>query len=444
MTALLIGRKYGDECRTTLFEASDTLGGKLRTRSFGSAPVPYEAGAAECYDYSALGHDPLRALVEGLGLTRQRMHGQTVILDGTVLRSDEDIGRHWGAATMGAIRDFRRRAAELLPIDRWHPGSWRYDSTHAWSHRTCDQLLDTVTDPVARKYLSVAAHSDLATEPHLTSGLNGLKNFVMDVPGYVEFYAIEGGMGALGRRLAGSIPSTDVECNARVVRIERTFDGEWRVRYIRRGHVDERLFDAVVVALPASQLGAVEYAGDPLRRTMGAHIARFDRPGHYLRVSLLFRSPFWHDLLSGSWFMIDAFGGACVYDESARYDAGGYGVLGFLVAGNDALAMMNVEQATVVQHVVDTLPGRLRQQANELLVESRIHRWCGGVSGLPGGLPTADPRIAHEPDANRLPGLFVVGDYLFDSTLNGVYRSADLASTLLSAQLTAETAATAA
>jgi hypothetical protein len=34
-------------------------------------------------------------------------------------------------------------------------------------------------------------------------------------------------------------------------------------------------------------------------------------------------------------------------------------------------------------------------------------------------------------DPDRLPGLLLVGDYLFDSTLNGVYASADLATTLL-------------
>ena len=48
----------------TLLEASGRLGGKLQTRRFDSAPVMYEAGVAECYDYETLGHDPLRQLVE--------------------------------------------------------------------------------------------------------------------------------------------------------------------------------------------------------------------------------------------------------------------------------------------------------------------------------------------------------------------------------------------
>ena len=43
--------------------------------------VAYEAGAAELYDYSQLGPDPLRELVAELGLTTAPMWGQTVVLD---------------------------------------------------------------------------------------------------------------------------------------------------------------------------------------------------------------------------------------------------------------------------------------------------------------------------------------------------------------------------
>ena len=86
LTAYLTARKYGQECSTTIFETSAALGGKLRTRTFSTAPVPYESGAAEIYDYSALGVDPLRDLIEDLGLATRPMNGQTVVLDGTLLR----------------------------------------------------------------------------------------------------------------------------------------------------------------------------------------------------------------------------------------------------------------------------------------------------------------------------------------------------------------------
>lgn len=133
--------------------------------------------------------------------------------------------------------------------------------------------------------------------------------------------------------------------------------------------------------------------------------------------------------------MVDEFGGACVYDESARFDALGHGVLGFLLAGNDALALMNADERTLVQRVIESLPAALRRLAHEQFMEERVHRWCGGVSGQPGGLPVRDPHLTHQLDAARLPGLLMVGDYLFDSTLNGVYRSADLATTLLASRI---------
>ena len=49
------------------------------------------------------------------------------------------------------------------------------------------------------------------------------------------------------------------------------------------------------------------------------------------------------------------------------------------------------------------------------------------ISAQPGGIPVRDTRSAHVPEPKEHPGLFVVGDYLFDSTINGVMDSADFA-----------------
>jgi flavin-dependent dehydrogenase len=55
--------KAGNSIKITIFEASHRLGGKIVTGSFAGAGL-YEAGVAEIYDYSALGPDPLRELIE--------------------------------------------------------------------------------------------------------------------------------------------------------------------------------------------------------------------------------------------------------------------------------------------------------------------------------------------------------------------------------------------
>jgi len=214
LTAHLLERKYPGACRITLFEASHRLGGKIRTCRFASAPVPYEAGVAGCYDYSIAGRDPLSDLIQELGLETTPNDGGTVALDGRALREPADICR------------------------------------------------------------------------------------------------------------------------------------------------------------------------------------------------------------------------CCVYDESSRQECGGYGVLGWLLAGSAAWRMANLDDRSLADLVLHALPDRLYEEGAQCLLETKVHRWSGAVSAQPGGLPVEDPRLAHVPEPEEHPDLFVVGDYLFDSTLNGVFHSADVATGL--------------
>lgn len=123
--------------------------------------------------------------------------------------------------------------------------------------------------------------------------------------------------------------------------------------------------------------------------------------------------------------MLDAFGGCCVYDESSRNPSGNYGVLSWLLAGEPALAMGNSDDASLIDAVLDSLPPSMRH-GRQYFVEGRVHRWLGTVDGLPGGFPEREPESRHQPEPEQHPGLFVVGDYLFDSTINGVLDSAQV------------------
>jgi hypothetical protein len=113
-----------------------------------------------------------------------------------------------------------------------------------------------------------------------------------------------------------------------------------------------------------------------------------------------------------------------VYDETSRIDGTTFGVLGWLLAGESALTMSNLEDAALVDEVIDSLPACLGH-GRELRMEARVHRWVGSVNGLPAGFPMREPDARHVPEPEDHPDLFVVGDYLFDSTLNGVMDSAD-------------------
>jgi hypothetical protein len=57
------------------------------------------------------------------------------------------------------------------------------------------------------------------------------------------------------------------------------------------------------------------------------------------------------------------------------------------------------------------------------------------VNGLPGGRRFSEPVSRHRPEPTQHARLFVVGDYLFDSTLNGVLDSADLVVELIADEL---------
>ena len=51
-TAQRLERFAAQPFEATIFEASQRIGGKLRTARFGAIDAPYEAGAAELYDNS--------------------------------------------------------------------------------------------------------------------------------------------------------------------------------------------------------------------------------------------------------------------------------------------------------------------------------------------------------------------------------------------------------
>jgi monoamine oxidase len=413
----------------TLFEGSGRLGGKILTRQFDKAAVRYEAGAAELYDYTQLGPDPLRELIGELGLSVRELAGGTVVMADHILQTDADVRRQLGTDAFKALRRFRREARSAISPSEYYESDWKQDNDDPLSKASFGELLDRVLDSNARRYIEVAVHSDLATEPELTNAMYGLQNFLMNEPDYMRLYTIEGGIERLPQELAQQIDAT-VLLEQTVVRVEQLPGGDYRVFSRRHGENRYDDFDQLVVALPNNWIPAIEWVGKTLEAAMRRHHSYYNRPAHYLRVSLLFDRPFWREKITGSFFMLDAFGGCCVYDESSRDPEGEYGVLGWLLAGEAALTLSNFDDAALVEKMLDSLPSCLRQ-GREVLLEGQVHRWVGMVNGLPGGYPLKDPDTRHLPDPTNHPGLFVVGDYLFDSTLNGVLDSAEFVSDLI-------------
>src|ERR1700722_3393338 len=406
MSAWYLKKKLGELCRVTIFEASDRVGGKILTRKFDSAPAMYEAGVAEIYDYSMTGPDPLRELIQHFGLQTIPMDAEQVQLDGELLNDVRGMRCKYGPKTADAIEAFRKRCTEMVSPIEYYEGVGAHDNEHPWAYLTCEELLDReVDDPTAKRFFKVMARSDLATESHNTNGLNALKNFVMDVDG-------------------------DIQLNHRVLKVGKTAAGRYQLNMMNGKGPETRDFDLVVMCLPHSWLATMRWDGEQLRKSMVKHVAYFDRPAHYLRVSLLFDTPFWGEKIPGAWFMSEAFGGCCVYNEGARHDVGKHGVLNWLIAGSDALAYANLSDRELIDAALKSLPASLGD-ARAHFLEGKTHRWLSSVNALPGGMPARDVMTNHRPEPKQHPGLVVVGDYLFDSTLNGLLDSSDAATDIV-------------
>jgi protoporphyrinogen oxidase len=413
----------------TLFEASERLGGKVLTGRFDKAPVHYEAGVAEFYDYSHVGQDPLKELVTELGLSIQPIQSRTVLMDGHILSSDDDIAHIYGPGTLQAIDAFYDRCRQQLTPREFYEWDRRAENAHPWSQVTFKQILDQIPDETARKYVLTAVASDLAAEPDQTNAFFGLENVLMDDPDYLRLYTIVGGNERLIQRLTRDLRTTRIEPNTIVTRIDRNADGSLRLftaapddASVSRSYD----FDQVVLALPNYWLERIEWGDRQLRMAMEEHLHHYAHPAHYLRIAVLFETPLWRNMLPNDFWRSDDFGGCCVYDERNHLPSEPHGVLNWLIAGNAAMELGNLDDDQLVEMAI----GNLAADIAETMIDAKVHRWIGTVNALPGGHPVPSLERRHMP----APGLILVGDYLFDTTLNGVLASADYATRLIARQ----------
>jgi len=431
LTSYFLQNAADTPVRITLFEASSRLGGKILTPEFTSARVRYEAGAAEFYDYSMFEDDPLKDLIEELGLPIAPMGGAAVIMNNHLLANLDDIRDRFGTDACRELVAFDKAAKDRITPREFYHSDYPDGVSGTTDLRRFDTLLDTVRAPDARHYVETAIHSDLATEPRHTSLSYGLQNYLMNDPAYMLLYGIEGGNERLPREIAARIQA-DFRMEHRVSHIERVEGGQLRVRSVTATTTHEDDFDFVVVALPHSALESVTFTGDRLRTAIESHRNDYDFPAHYLRITILFRTPFWRTVLNDSFWMLDRFGGCCLYDESSREPGARYGVLGWLLGGQAAVDHSSLSDEQLIREALDSLPEFLTGGREEFL-EGRVHRWTGAVNAIPGGIRPVCLDRRHQPDPVEHPNLFLVGDYLYDSTLNGVLDSAEYVSDWIAA-----------
>ena len=432
-TAYALQKMTDSLAQITLFEASSRLGGKILTPQFSTFPVLYEAGAAEFYDYSQFDDDPLKDLIAELGLPIRPMGGPAVVMNHRILSNLDDIRDQFGPKAASALLEFDRLAKDrMLPQEFYgsdDPDGVPLDP----DSRRFDVLLSDIVDPDARSYIENLIHSDLATEPHHTSLGYGLQNYLMNDPAYMQLYGIEGGNERLPRELVARIEAK-ILLEHPVISIGKAGEKKLRIHAVHQGESRQEDFDLVVIALPHSHLMNVTYQGDLLDAALQRHHEHYNYPAHYLRITILFDHPFWRDAFADSYWMLDQFGGCCLYDESSRDPGSTHGVLGWLLGGEVAIQKSVLSDEQLIAEALDSLPDFLAH-GRQRVVESRVHRWVGAVNAIPGGIVPQNLDRRHQPEPCEHPNLFLVGDYLYDSTLNGVLDSADYVARWLAAEM---------
>lgn len=436
MTAYELQRLAGRPVSVTIFEAADRVGGKIATPLFDARPVRYEAGAAEFYDYEHLGHDPLKDLVRELGLPIMAMGGATVCVGDRLIGNREDVREVLGPEAEAALLAWDRAARDLMtPAEFYGSDEPRPDPGDRLAVGGFEALLERIGDESARSFVAAQIHSDLATEPACTSADYGLQNYLMNDAAYMRLYGIVGGNQRLPEALAERLDA-EIRLGSRVVSVAAGPGRGFEVTNRRKGLTAVEPFDVVVVALPHDAVPSVRL--EPVRLASAAreHWDHHHHPAHYLRITMLFDRPFWRSAMPDSFCMIDAFGGCCLYDESSRTVDLEEGVLGWLLGGDAARKACDLDDATLVAEALAGLPESLARNDLDPL-DVRVHRWANAVNALPGGTAAWPIDRRHRPAATH-PDFHMVGDYLYDSTLNGVHDSATHVASCIAADLAAD------
>ncbi len=422
MTAYFLQKYATHPLQLTLIEASDRLGGKIQTSKFSNSEMSYEAGAAEFYDYSHIDDDPLKELIAELGLSTTRMEGTSVVVGNQLISNLDDLTPDCAKALL----TFDRRARGMQTPREFYLANDLGQLKNSNVGLPFQPLIDGIANPQTKHYIETLIHSDLATEPDHTNLEYGLQNYLMNDPRYMRLYSIVGGNERLIEELAKWIRA-EVLLNHFADEVGLDSNGRMRVGLRSGEHHFERTFDQLVLALPHQALCKVTFQGQRLSEAFRRHLTHYNHPAHYLRITISFKQPSWRSRFPDSFMMIDQFGGCCLYDESLRDPSCNGGVLGWLIAGENAEEMSLWDDQQLIEAALDSLPAFF-PDARPDFIEGRIHRWIGAVSAMPGGWSAVPLEQRHQPEPQDHAKLFVVGDYLFDSTLNGVLDSADYVS----------------
>jgi len=416
MSAFLLEKILGPDIDIVIFESSGRLGGRICTLELGGPDSYYDSGAAELYEIA--GGYSLKALVHALGLqTRDMVATPFFHFADALLRCEDDFQAVLGTPARAALTRFWELLTSMRTPDQYALAGHPADNCHPWSRQSFSETLRLIEDAQARHFTEVQVHSDVSTEPDLTTGLFGVDNLLVDHPDYVQMFTLVGGNEQLVHALAERI-SARVLLNAHVTQICAQRGGSYEVTYT--GELTRRFHaDYILVTPPPLSLDTICWTPTPLESAIRAHIRHHRYPADYVRVTLRTTERVWADELPEDYFVCQGLGGTTVYEKSILSDSQEIPILSLLIGGRHATELAHRPDGEVFHRVLQALPDEAHIDRN-LVSTFRVDRWTNevGVSRLPGGVPLRPLAKRHAPSADY-PNVFMLGDYLYDTTING-------------------------
>jgi len=423
-TAYFLEQKNKD-LNIKIFEGNDRLGGRILTRQFNTVPIKYNAGVAELYDIlgeDEKGNDNLENMVDFLKIPKIEIHGFPMIAFGDlIIKNKDDIYKTFGKETADKIYSFIKLGKKFRKKTEYNKAGSEKDNNHPWFIRRFEDVLNDIKDEKAKHFLQIKVHCDLATEPEKTNGTFAFDNILIDESEYLRMYTLKGTNETLIKRLYTKLSSTKTYLESPVYGVNKNKSGYELTIRINKKKTIKQVFDVVVIATAHPCLKKIEFS-DELKQKMENFYNHYDFDTHYLRATLLFEDTFWRKVFNESYFILDSFGGCCVYDQSEE----GYGILSWLISGENALKLNPMQDNKIIEKVLNSLPAIIKTEAKEKFLEGKIDRWMDSVSRQPGGTPILPMIDRHFPDKENNPNLLVVGDYLTDTTVNGSLLSAKI------------------
>lgn len=258
----------------TVYEASDRLGGRVRTDTTPWTGAQY---SEHCGQYIDVVHLQMRTLIRNFGLKlgkvrRGQPNGARPIFafDGTTYAAKQ--ARRDIKAVMKAARADRRGATRTTTYDEFTDAGQALDQTSVYD------WIDTRVpgghgSPMGR-LLDVAFTAEFGLDTRQQSALNAVY-FLTNRPspngiGYLGRpdyrFVVGGGAQQLVQTLADALPDGSVELGARLTAIARQDDGAYRLSFAGREDV---VADRVALTLPFSVLRTIDFsaAGFDERKT---------------------------------------------------------------------------------------------------------------------------------------------------------------------------------